>query len=108
MSQSENQPNAETTQRNQSAEHTAGEPAAGEPTPGGETAERFAASSFRIGLAFLGIVLLLFALGQAVGVDLLGMVGDALATEVGRWLVVAFFALVLIAVALRGFGRRRK
>ena len=103
MSKSENQPNAETTQRNKSAEQPAGEP-----TPGGDTAERFAASSFRIGLAFLGLILLLFALGQAVGVDLLGMVGEALATEVGRWLVVAFFALVLIAVALRGFGRRNK
>lgn len=66
----------------------------------------FARSTLRIGLAVVGFVLLLFALGQAVGMDLLGLVADALGTRVGRWLVVALFALVLIVVALRGFGAR--
>lgn len=64
----------------------------------------FAESTLRIALAVFGFVLLLFALGQAVGIDLLGMVVDALSTQMGRWLLVAFFALALILVALRGFG----
>jgi Na+-transporting NADH:ubiquinone oxidoreductase subunit NqrD len=62
-----------------------------------------AVSTLRIGLAILGFVLLLFALGQAVGFDLLGTVVDALTSRIGRWLVVAFFALLIIAVAAWGF-----
>ena len=65
-----------------------------------------AASTFRVGLALIGFVLLLFALGQIAGLDLLGLVVDALSTSVGRWLIVAFFALIIIAVAVRGFGTR--
>lgn len=63
-----------------------------------------AASTLRIGLAIVGIVLLLFALGQMVGMDLLGLAVEALNTSVGRWFVVAIFALIIIAVAMRGFS----
>lgn len=66
--------------------------------------EWFAESTLRIALGVFGFVLLLFALGQAVGIDLLGMVVDALSTQMGRWLVVAFFALAIIVVAVRGFA----
>lgn len=66
--------------------------------------EWFAESAIRLGLALVGFVLLLFALGQAVGFDLLGIVIDAVNSTMGRWLIVAFFALVLIAFALRGLG----
>ena len=65
--------------------------------------EWFAESTLRIALAVFGFVLLLFALGQAVGIDLLGMVVDALTTRMGRWLVVAFFALAIILISVRGF-----
>lgn len=65
-----------------------------------------AESALRIGLAFVGFVLLVYALGRAVGIDLLDIVADALLSTVGRWLVVAFFALVLILFALQGFGER--
>lgn len=61
----------------------------------------------RIGLAVLGIVLLLFALGQAFGVDLLGPAAELLATETGRWLAIALLALVLISVAASGWRYRR-
>ncbi|WP_458188553.1 hypothetical protein [Haladaptatus sp. NG-WS-4] len=54
------------------------------------------------GLAFVGFVLLLFALGQAVGFDLLGLFADVVSSQTGRWLVVALFALLLIGVAERG------
>lgn len=66
--------------------------------------EWFAESTLRIALAVFGFVLLLFALGQAVGIDLLGMVVSALSTQMGRWLLVAFFALAIIVIAVRGFG----
>jgi len=39
-----------------------------------------------------------------VGVNLLELVVEALATTLGRWLVVAFIALLSIAVGC-GFGR---
>ncbi len=41
------------------------------------------------GLVIVRFVVLLFALGQAVGFDLLGLFADALRTQTGRWLVVA-------------------
>ena len=74
-----------------------------EDTSTGGVAEWITASALRVGLAITGFVLLLFALGQAVGFDLLGLLGDALNSRIGRWLVVAFFALLLIGIALRGF-----
>lgn len=64
----------------------------------------FAESTLRIVMAVVGLVLVLFALGQAAGVDLLGMLADALATRVGRWLAIAFFGLLLVVIAMRGLG----
>lgn len=66
-------------------------------------AEWFAESTIRIAVAILGVILLLFAVGQMVGIDLLGGLADALDTQIGRWLLVAVFAIFLIVVALRGF-----
>lgn len=62
----------------------------------------FANAAVRLGLTLVGFVLLLFALGQAFGIPLLDAVGDALTTNTGAWLVVAFFALLLIIGAQRG------
>ncbi|MEM4781945.1 MAG: hypothetical protein QXG03_10355 [Halalkalicoccus sp.] len=67
----------------------------------------FARGIVRMGLVLIGTVLLLFALGQAFGVDLLGTVADFLTTQTGQWLAVAFFALVLISVAIGGWRYRR-
>lgn len=58
-------------------------------------------TAFRAGIAIIGVVLLLFALGQAVGADFLGMFAAALSSQVGRWLAVAVFALFVIAAAFR-------
>ncbi len=65
--------------------------------------EAIAASTVRLGLLVLGLLLLLYAVGQAVGFDVLAMISEALDTQMARWLIVAFFALILITVALRGF-----
>lgn len=62
----------------------------------------FANAAVRTGLTLIGVVLLLFALGQAVGLPLLDLFADAISSETGRWLVVAFFALLLIGAAQRG------
>jgi polyferredoxin len=71
-----------------------------------EGTDWFASSALRLGLVLIGVVILLFALGQAVGIDFIGMFGDVLATNFGRWLAVAFFALLIIVVAMRGFASR--
>ncbi|MDL5360894.1 hypothetical protein [Halalkalicoccus sp. NIPERK01] len=78
-----------------------------EPRAEGSTTAFFARVIVRLGLVVLGTVLLLFALGRAFGLDLLGAVADFLATETGRWLAVAFLALVLISVAASGWRYRR-
>lgn len=62
----------------------------------------FATTAVRAGVTIIGVVLLLFALGQAVGLPLLGMVTDALTSQTGQWLVVAFFAVLLIGAAQKG------
>lgn len=69
-------------------------------TTGGVSAW-FAETAARTGLALVGLVLLLFALGQAVGLNLLGTFADAITSQTGRWLVVAFFAVLLIIAAAR-------
>ena len=71
-----------------------------------ESVELIAASMLRVGLLFLGAVIVLFAVGQLVGVDLLAMLSELFDTREARWLTVAFFGLVLITMALRGFRRR--
>ena len=63
------------------------------------TTQWFANTAVQAGLTIIGIVLLLFAIGQAVGLPLLEFTVDALSSQTGRWLVVAFFAILLIAAA---------
>lgn len=82
-----------------------GDHAAADPGHAERAGEYFAESTLRVSLAIVGFVLLLFALGQAIGIDLLGFIVDALNTRMGRWLIVAFFAILLIAIAVRGFDR---
>jgi hypothetical protein len=53
------------------------------------------------GLTVIGVVLLIFAIGQAVGLPLLDFTVEALSSQTGRWLVVAFFAILLIGAAQR-------
>lgn len=61
----------------------------------------FASTAMRWLVIFFGIVLMLFALGQAAGTNILGPILDALASQTGIWLLVALFALALIAAATR-------
>lgn len=61
----------------------------------------FATTAVRAGLTVIGVILLLFALGQAVGLPLLDLATEALTSQTGQWLVVAFFAVLLIGAAQR-------
>lgn len=56
-------------------------------------------TAIRWGLVFVGVLLLLFALGQAFDTPFLAWVVDAATSETGRWLIVALVALALIAFA---------
>lgn len=69
--------------------------------------EVLASAAVRWGLGIAGFVLFLFAIGRAVGLDLLGMFVEAVGSQTGQWLLVAVFALFLIAVARRGLGTLR-
>jgi hypothetical protein len=66
----------------------------------------FASSTLRVGLVFVGVFLLLAALGQLSGIDILGLTAELLGTDVGRWLLVAVVAIALIAIAVYGFSGR--
>ncbi|WP_158057364.1 hypothetical protein [Halorussus halophilus] len=61
----------------------------------------FAHATIQWLLALVGVVVVLFGLGQAVGVSLLGMVADALGSQTGQWLMVAFLGLLVILAAAK-------
>lgn len=58
-------------------------------------------------VAIFGLALLLFALGQLLNADLLEIVTDFLTSSVGVWLVIAFFALLLIIAAGKSWNTYR-
>ena len=70
-------------------------------TGGDGLTQWFASTAVQAGLTVIGVVLLIFAVGQAVGLPLLEFTVDAVSSETGRWLVVAFFAIMLIGAAQR-------
>lgn len=63
-----------------------------------------ALSVVRLGLAVLGVVLVLYAVGMLTGVDALDVAYDALGSEMGRWIAVAVVGVFLLLVAIGGFG----
>lgn len=84
-----------TDDRRESADRTRGN---------SDTAEWVATSTLRIVLAVVGLFVLLFGLSMAMGVDLIGALADRLQTEIVQWLLVALVGLLLVIVAVRGFG----
>jgi len=102
----------ETAQRNAQADQQGqGTPQQTQPAQRGQHPQQstteevgswFAETTVRAGVLVLGVVVLLFALGQAAGVPLLEAVGEFFA-GFGVWLVVAFFALLLIVAATKSW-----
>ena len=68
-----------------------------------DSTEWVALSTLRVGLGIIGFTLLLFALGQVIGLNLLELLVSGLTSHLGRWLIVALLAVLLIALAVRGF-----
>jgi FtsH-binding integral membrane protein len=73
-----------------------------------QVASWFTETLVRTAVAVFGVALLLLALGQLVGVNLLSIVGEFLASGVGVWLVIAFFAMLLIVAASKSWNISRQ
>lgn len=72
-----------------------------------DSVELVATSTVRVGFLALGFLILLYAIGQIVGVNLLGALSTVLDSHEVRWMIIAFFGVVLITLALRGFKARQ-
>jgi Ca2+-dependent lipid-binding protein len=114
----QNQP-AQGTQQNQSAQSTQqNQPAQGaqqsqqaqsrQRDTGEQVASWFTETIVRTAVAVFGVALLLLALGQLAGVELLSTVVEFLASGIGVWLVVAFFAMLLIVAASKSWNISRQ
>jgi hypothetical protein len=100
MSQSDNEPNDQRQRKNEAGRPDQSDRQQDDSVD--SATEWFASTAVRAGLTVIGLVLLLFALGQAVGLPLLELVASALTSQTGQWLVVAFFAVLLIGAAQKG------
>ena len=110
------------TQQNQGGQGQQGQPAQGQQGPQGQqqqgqraqgqqqqdTAEQvatwFTEKLVRVGAVLVGLALLLFALGQIAGVDLLSTVGSFLTSSIGAYVLIAFFALLIIVAATKDWN----
>lgn len=72
-----------------------------------DSVELVATSTVRVGFLALGFLILLYAVGQIVGVNVLGTLSAVLDSHEVRWMIIAFFGVVLITLALRGFRARQ-
>lgn len=91
-------------QRNENASSGGANDQARQSTTADQVSGWLASTAVRTGLVFIGVVLLLFALGQAVGIPLLSMFAEAISSQTGQWLMVALFAVAIISIGAR-WGR---
>lgn len=106
MSQSQTEPNDGTRAQGEQGQVDGSQQQQQQQSTTSRATDWFANTAVRAGLTFIGLVLLLFALGQAVGLPLLDMVASAVSSQTGQWLVIAFFAILLIAAAQKGIPTR--
>lgn len=71
---------------------------------GEQIASWFTETLVRAAVAVFGVAIVLFALGQLAGVELLSIVGDFLTSSVGAYLLVAFFGLLLLVAASKSWN----
>lgn len=67
----------------------------------------FTSTVLQTAVAIVGLVAVLFALSMAFGVDLLGVLGQALATRTGQWIAIAFVILLVTGAAIRALSYTR-
>ena len=61
----------------------------------------FTSTVLQAAVAVVGLIAVLFALGMALGIDLLGMLAEVLSTQTGQWLAIAFVILLITGAAIR-------
>jgi hypothetical protein len=99
------QPARNGQQNQQTRQQQAGRQATEQERDTGERiASWFTETFVRTAVALFGVALLLLALGQIVGVNLLSIVGDFLVSGIGAWIVIAFFAMLLIVAASKSWS----
>lgn len=85
----------------------------GQGAPGGQQQQRgtaeqlagwFTEKFVRVVAVLIGLIMLLFALGQIAGVNLLSTVGDFITSSVGGYVIIAFFALLIIVAATKDWN----
>jgi flagellar biosynthesis protein FlhB len=72
-----------------------------------ESGAWFTSTVLQATVATVGLVAVLFALSMALGIDLIGMLAEALSTQTGQWLAIAFVIILLTGAAIRALGYLR-
>jgi hypothetical protein len=113
------QPNQQTSQGTQSGQPANGQTNANtaangataqnarQPSLGEEIAGWFTETIVRAVVAVFGIALLLLAIGQIFGANVLGAVAEFMTSGIGGWLLVGFLALMLIVAAGKNWRASR-
>lgn len=78
-----------------------------QPSLGEEIAGWFTETIVRAVVAVFGIALLLLAIGQIFGANVLGAVAEFMTSGIGGWLLVGFLALMLIVAAGKNWRASR-
>jgi hypothetical protein len=68
-----------------------------------EVGSWFTETLVRAGILVIGVAVLLFAIGQAVGANLLEPMAEFFASGTGAWFVVAFLALLVMVAATKSW-----
>lgn len=72
-------------------------------TKGSKAVSWFTETFLRAGIAIIGVVLLLVAVGQMAGVDTFSIVGSILSSNLAQWAAVAIFGLLLVVAASKSW-----
>lgn len=79
-------------------------PASDGVSTGDRIAGWFTETAVRGGIALLGVALVLLAVGQIVGIEILGNLVEFLTSSLGAWLIVGLLGLLLIVAASRSWN----
>lgn len=96
---------ARDTDRHRTREESRAEkPAEERREPGVGPAAWLTSTVLQTAVTVVGLAAVLFALSMAFGVDLFGMLAQALSTQTGQWLAIAFVILLLTGAAVRALS----
>lgn len=72
-------------------------------TQGSKAVSWFTETFLRAGIALIGVVLLLVAVGQMAGVDTFSIIGSILSSNLAQWGAVAIFGILLVIAASKSW-----